>query len=143
MSETPSDDIQGFFADFARAAANADVAATATQFADTFISADPTGSKAVPRDAFIATLPQRHRLFSEIGMTGERLETLTQTTLDDHYVLVKTEWVGEFADDESANDDFRLSSSFILRRDADGLRIVLYLNHHDVTELIHQRRNRA
>jgi hypothetical protein len=52
---------------------------------------------------------------------------------DDTYVLASTEWRAERA---AASAPVRLSSTFILRRDADRLRVVFHLNHQDLTRAL-------
>jgi hypothetical protein len=49
------------------------------------------------------------------------------------YLLARTDWRAERA---GAWTSVRLSSTFILRRDADRLRVVFYLNHQDLTRVL-------
>ena len=83
MSELVSDDVRLFFTEFERTSRVLDLDAAAAQFADVFLSADPNTTQVVPKAAFLAALPQRQKMFQSIGMTGMRLGSMKQTTLDD------------------------------------------------------------
>ena len=132
-------DIQSFFDDFQRAGDNDDADATKRQFAEVFLNADPNGTSPVPRSALIASLPQRRALFATIGLVRTRLTAISQTTLDERYVLVATEW----AADLEGGDSLPLSSTFLLRREAASLHIVLYLNHLDIVAAVREHRAAA
>lgn len=132
MPEKISSDVRDFFARFEQAGNRLDLDEISGQFADTFMSADPGGVTAVPKAAFLAALPARDKLFASVGATGMRLTAITETPLDDHYVLVDTEW-----ETEPATKPLSLSSAFVLRRTEEGgLQVVFYLNHQDVAQVI-------
>lgn len=139
MFDQVSDDVQAFFAEFERAGNTLDAEATSRQFADTFMSADPAQAIPVPKAAFLAALPNREKMFASIGVTGMRLSAISQTSLDDNYVLVDTEWTCTMTSREA--EPLTLASAFILHRGENGtFQIVFYLNHQDITTII---RNRA
>lgn len=58
-------------------------------------------------------------------------------------MLVDTEWVAELRDETGRADVLPLSSVFVLRRENDALRIVLYLNRQDIVAVIRARRASA
>jgi hypothetical protein len=82
-----------------------------------------------PRQAFLQALPRRAELFAAAGITRVILGGLRHQALDDTYVLARTEWRAERA---GASAPVRLSSTFILRREADRLQVVCYLNHQEL-----------
>ena len=102
-------------------------------FAETFLAADPAGAQPVPRRAFLAALPRRADLFAAAGISRVVLTGLQHQALDDTYVLARTDWRAERTE---ASTPVRLSSTFILRRDADRLQVVLYLNHQDLARTL-------
>ncbi len=132
MTHQVSTDVREFFTEFERASNSGDPDAIAAQFADMFLNADPNGTQPVPRSAFIAALPHRQSLFERIGLRGTRLIDLDARPLDDHYVLVTTRWATELEDPDRFDGPLDLASTFILRREPGGLRIVFYLNHQDI-----------
>jgi ketosteroid isomerase-like protein len=134
MSELTLDgQVKGFFDTFAAASDRLEVDRLAELFAETFLAADPAGVQPVPRQAFLRALPRRAELFAAAGIDRMVLDDLQCHPLDGTYVLARTDWRGERA---TASDPVRLSSTFILRRDGDQLRVVFYLNHQDLTRAL-------
>lgn len=95
-------------------------------FADPFLSADASGTRPVPRDAFLQALPRRAQMFADAGVGPAALVSLAADRLDEHYLMVRTTWA---APRLTGGDPVPLESSFLLHDDGDRLRIVLYLNH--------------
>jgi ketosteroid isomerase-like protein len=135
MSELHLDgQVEAFFDTFAAASDQLDLDRLAELFAETFLAADPAGVQPVPREAFLRVLPRRAELFAAAGITRVALTDLQHQPLDDTYVLARTDWRAERQG--AASTAVRLSSTFILRRDADRLRVVFYLNHQDLTRVL-------
>jgi ketosteroid isomerase-like protein len=134
MSEPSLDgQVEAFFAAFAAASDQLDVDRLAELFAETFLAADPAGVQAVPRQAFLRVLPRRAELFAAAGVARVVLANLQHHALDATYVLARTDWRAERT---GASTPVRLSSTFILRRDADRLQVVFYLNHQDLVRAL-------
>jgi ketosteroid isomerase-like protein len=125
--------IEAFFDTFAAASDELDVDRLGELFAETFLAADPAGARPVSREAFLRALPRRAELFAAAGITRVVLADLDRRALDDAYVLVRTVW---HAESISASTPIELSSTFILRRDEDGMRVVFYLNHQDLARIL-------
>jgi hypothetical protein len=126
--------VRDFFAEFERNGNTHDLDAVAKQFADVFMSADPTRAVAVPRETFLGALPQRERLFATVGLTRTRLASIKETPLDDVYTLVDTEWIGDLR----SGGELHLSSTFILRREGQSHVVVFYLNHQDIAQAVQE-----
>jgi ketosteroid isomerase-like protein len=134
MSEPSLDgQVEAFFDTFAAASDQLDVDRLAELFAETFLAADPAGAQSVPRQAFLAALPRRAELFAAAGVARVVLADLQHQPLDATYVLARTDWRAERI---GASTPVRLSSTFILRRDADRLQVVFYLNHQDLVRAL-------
>jgi hypothetical protein len=116
--------VRAFFHTFGSASLQPDRLGTC--FADQFLSADATGARPVTREALLRALPRRAAMFAGAGYGPTVLTALTETRLDEHYVLVRTGWS---ALHEAGGDPLPLASTFLLHDDGDTLRIVLYLNH--------------
>jgi hypothetical protein len=110
-----------------------------SQFADVFMAADPSGAHPVPASVLLAAVPQRKKLFESMGSGVTTLASLEQTRLDDRYALLKTEWLVKFDRRNGRSEDLRLRSTFIVQRFDDGLRIVFYLNHEDLTTVLREK----
>lgn len=128
-------DVTAFFEEFERAGNTDDIDSTGRQFAEVFLSADPNGTTAVPRSLLVASMPQRRQMFASIGVGRTTLQSITQTDLDENYLLATTNWIAEI----EGGDDLALSSTFMLRRSNESLQIVLYLNHLDIMATIADR----
>ncbi|WP_433967461.1 hypothetical protein [Tunturiibacter gelidiferens] len=109
------------------------------QFADVFMSADPSGARAVPSSKLLMAIPQRKKLFESVGGGATALVSVEQMRLDDRYVLLKTEWLMKFDRESGPGDDLTLRSTFVLYRSDDGLKIVFYLNHEDLVSVLRER----
>jgi hypothetical protein len=122
----PGDQIRGFFDVFARASSALDLDALAGCFDETFLSSDAAGTRVVPRPAFLQALAGRAQVFADAGIGRAAFRQLTYQELDQHHVLASTTWGAPRTD---GSGEVTLASSFLLRRDGDQLRIVVYINH--------------
>lgn len=118
--------IRGFFDVFARSSSALDLDALAGCFDETFLSSDAAGTRVVPRPAFLQALAGRAQMFAAAGIGRAALRQLTYQELDPHHVLASTTWAAPRTD---GSGEVTLASSFLLRRDGDQLRIVVYINH--------------
>jgi hypothetical protein len=119
MSELHLDgQVEAFFAIFAAASDQLDTDRLAELFAETFLAADPAGVQAVPRQAFLRALPRRAELFAAAGITASPSPASSTMPWTTPYLLARIDWRAERA---GAWTSVRLSSTFILRRDADRL----------------------
>jgi hypothetical protein len=122
----PGDQIRDFFDLFTRASGSLDLDALAGCFDETFLSSDAAGTRVVPRPAFVQALAGRAQMFADAGIGRAALRQLTYQELDLHHVLASTTWAAPRTD---GSGEVTLASSFLLRRDGDQLRIVVYINH--------------
>ena len=141
MPDTPEDrEVVDFFTTFEIASDSMDTEALTACFAESFMAADPAGAQPVPRAAFLAVLPRRKDLFTEAGITHVSLTGLDYRNLDDSYVLAHTTWNAEREATRTTDGPVTLLSTFILHRAAEGLRIVFYLNHHNLDDVLSRGR---
>ena len=136
MTGTSRDrEVREFFARFESASESLDNDTLRACFSEVFMAADPTGAQPVPLAGFLSVLPQRKEMFAA-GIGPASLTDLTHIDLDEHYVLVHTTWTTERRDASDGAGSVTLLSSYILRRSSDGLRIVFYLNHKDLADVL-------
>jgi len=122
----PGDPIVGFFDVFARSSSSLDLDALAGCFDETFLASDAAGTRVLPRPVFLQALAGRAQKFADAGVGPAALRQLTHEDLDPHHVLARTTWAAPRTD---GTGEITLGSSFLLRRDGDQLRIVVYVNH--------------
>jgi hypothetical protein len=134
-----TDPIARFFDSFAQQSNRDDFEAQAAQFADTFLAASPNGAKCVSSRDFALALPKRKQLFASLGLQATKLVALDETVLDDRYVLVKTRWQMTFSCVNTNAEEVLADSTFILDTALDEYKIVLYLAHQDILEVLRNR----
>jgi hypothetical protein len=127
-------DVRAFFRRYERAAADLDSEVLTSCFCALFMTLDASSGAAVSPQALLAALPRHKQLFEAIGSDGLELADISELPLDDLHTLVRTSWRLRMRD-ERPGDPVCLRSTFILRKDDRAWRIVLYLNHQDMTKL--------
>jgi hypothetical protein len=120
-------DVLDFIAQFERRGADP-ASDSGEQFADQFVTADPNRTVVVSREMLVASLPRRRQLFEQAGVGAARHVRSAQLDLDERHLLVTTEWDAP----RTAGEPLRLESTFLVRREDDGPRILVYLNHKDI-----------
>ena len=106
------------------------------RFAQTFLTADPSGARPADRAQLADALPKRQAMFEAAGVSGLRLDEADETPLDKDYLLVRTTWKAS----RRSGPDLRLASSFILRRVPGDFEIVFYLNSQDLRSVLTSER---
>jgi hypothetical protein len=101
-------------------------------FADSFLALDPMHAITLTPAMLASALPARREMFDAAGVGAIRRARACQLRLDETHALVKVNWTAE----RSGRESLQLDSTFLVRREPEGLRIVVYLNHHDVTALL-------
>jgi hypothetical protein len=130
-------DVRAFFGRYERAAEDLDAEALASMFWPVFMSLDASSAAALSPQALLAALPRRKQLFEAVGSDGLELADISEMPLDDLHTLVRTSWNLRMRN-QLPRDPVRLRSTFLLRKDDRAWRIVLYLNHQDMSKLFHE-----
>jgi hypothetical protein len=129
---TPLDpDIDGFVNEYDRRSAQPGAEAT-TLFAASFLALDPARAIALSPAMLAKALPARRSMFDAAGVGTIQRTDARQLRLDDQHILLSVDWTAE----RTGRDPLRLESTFLIRREPDGPRILVYLNHHDVAALL-------
>jgi hypothetical protein len=124
-------DLSQFLDAFDERRAN-DGADIAPLFAPTFLALDPANAVALTPEVLAQALPTRRRMFAEAGVGETRRVHAEQLRLDDNHILLSVEWSAE----REAREALELSSMFLVRRDSEGTRVLVYLNRNDIVELL-------
>ena len=69
-----------------------DMSSVIAQFADTFIAAGPSGSKAIRGSDFQPALALRKLAFNKAGLTTCKLVSSRQTVLGERFAVLDTRW---------------------------------------------------
>jgi ketosteroid isomerase-like protein len=134
-----TDLIKAFFERWERIVNTDDVDLTASQYADPFMFADPSGVRVVDRSTFRAALPRRREFFQALGHRSTSIVSLKETALDDRYVMVRVRFQLEFESAAIGRRDVRVESTFILRARDGSLEIVFHVEHEDLQNAMRTR----
>jgi NTF2-like protein (DUF6841) len=135
-------DVCAFLEQFTAAGKSLDPRAQRRCWAETFLSLDPNRATPVPREEMLAVLHRRREMFASIGATSSDLIDAQEMPLDERHTIVRTTWRWRLEHADESDDELVLQSTFLLRREETGWRIVVYLNHQDVGALITERASR-
>jgi hypothetical protein len=131
--------IARFFDSFARESNRDNVPTQVSLFGDTFLALNPLGAKCVSSADFALALPERKQLFASLGLQATTLVSLEETPLDARYVLVKTRWQMLFDRANAKTEEVLADSTFVVDTAVDEYKIVLYLAHQDIQEVLKDR----
>jgi hypothetical protein len=134
-----SEAIEGFFRTFEANASSHDADAQISQFADVFMAANPQGAQTVRAGDFALALPKRKELFDRLGCRSSELLSVSEQRLDARYVLANTRWKMTFARAESNTEEVVVESSFMLDTGGNSPRILVYLAHQDIMQVLKDR----
>jgi hypothetical protein len=126
----PDPDVRAFLDDFDERGADPD-GSSEQLFAATFLAADPSFAVPLTPEQLAGTLPARRAMFEAAGVGAVRRRRAQQLRLDDRHVLVSGTWSAD-----RAGGALELSSTLLLRSEPDGYRVLVYLNHHDISALL-------
>ena len=131
--------IEAFFREYEKHTNLADGERLASQFADTFVAADPSGARVVQAADLRAAISRRQQLFASLGCRATILASLRETKLDDRYVMVRAEWRMQFDRGSDGLEELTLPSTFIVHGSGEMLRIVFYLTHENLMTVLRDR----
>ncbi len=127
----PDAEIAAFLDEFDEHSATPGGDATAL-FGPTFLVLDPAHALTMTPSALASALPARRRMFEQAGVGTVRRFAASQLRLDDRHMLISADWNA----DRTTGSPLRLSSTFLVRRESEGWRVLVYLNHIDVAALL-------
>ena len=131
--------MESFFRTFEQLSAESKAAELASLYAPSFLLAGPSGSQLVRAADLQQAIAKRKDLFKTLGCTSTHLATLQETSLDDRYSLVRTEWHWRFEQSFQALVEFTLPSSYVIERSPNRWQIVAYIPHADIMAELRRR----
>lgn len=118
--------ISEFLDEFEKAGALGDAQRTAALFADSFVSASADGVRVLTPADLVKAIPMRRAMLAKIGLGPATLVKHEAHDLDAHYVLLSGTWRWEVPQAGAESATIELTSTFVLHRAPQGLRVVLY-----------------
>lgn len=104
----------------------------ASSLVDEVLAIDTNRASMLARATLVASLPTRMKMFENGGVGALHHANGSQLDLDERPLLVTVDWEAKRAD----GNPLLLRSTFLLRREEGGPRILVYLNHGDVAAVL-------
>jgi hypothetical protein len=131
--------VQEFFDQYAHSRSALDIDLIASQYADSIMFAGPNGARVTEKPAILAAFPKGQEFLKVLGHKSTKVLSLDETRLDDHYVLVRAQFVWRFEKAAAPAIDVTVDSTFILYI-RDGVpKIVFQQEHEDFWQALRTR----
>ena len=128
--------VKEFFAAFETNVNTFEIKGFASQYADSFMFAQPQGVVPTNREDFLRVLPKRREFVKAVGLTSRTVASLEESKLDEHYRLVNVQWNMRFEKDGKESIDDKISATYILYEQNGSLQIVFQLAHQDLLKRV-------
>ena len=135
----PDNKIKIFFEGVERASNSLDLDLIDAQYADQFIFADPNGTRVVEKQKFLPALPKRREFFKSLGHQSTRVLSLEETPIDNQYTMVKAHFLMQFQKTPGQVAEAKVDSTYILFMKGDLPKIVMHIEHENLTEAMQAR----
>jgi hypothetical protein len=131
--------IEVFFDSYAHHTDKGNVQEIVACFADVFLAAGPQGAQPVRASDFALVVPKRIKLFESLGCRRTELISRDATWIDTRYVSVRTGWRLTFERPGAEASPIIVESTFLIDAGVEPFRILLYMAHADIMEVLKQR----
>jgi hypothetical protein len=109
-----TDAVQEFFDQYAQSRSALDIDLIASQYPDSIMFAGPNGARVAEKPAILAAFPKGQEFLKAHGHKSTKVLSLDEIRLDDHYVLVRAQFVWRFEKSSAQPIDVNVDSTFIL-----------------------------
>jgi hypothetical protein len=106
--------VQEFFDLYAQSRSALDINLIASQYPDAIMFAGPNGARVAEKSAILAAFPKGQEFLKAHGHKSTKVLSLDETRLDDHYVLVRAQFIWRFEKSAAQPIDVKIDSTFIL-----------------------------
>jgi len=128
--------VRAFVDDYEKGVNTSDPELVGSLYADEFMFGGPQGVRAVLKEDFLRVLTKQSGLFESAGWTASSVESIDETQLDDHYVLLGIGWRMSFEKPPGRRVGVQLATTYVLRQEGPRMRIVLQLDHQDFVKKV-------
>ena len=122
--------VQEFFDQYARSRSAMDSDRIASQYAASCMFAGPDGAQVAEKPVLRAGFPKALELLKTVGHTSTKLASLDETTVDEHYTMVRAQFVWRFEKAAAPPIDVTVDSTFILYI-KDGVPTIVFHHEHE------------
>jgi ketosteroid isomerase-like protein len=123
--------VQDFFDEYARSRSTMDIDRLVAQYADSCMFAPADGPRVAEKQALLEGFPKALELLKTVGHTSTKVASLDETRVDEHYAMVRAQFVWRFEKATEPPIDVAVDSTFILYL-KDGVRKIVF--HHELED---------
>lgn len=131
--------VQEFFDQYARSRSAMDIDRLASQYADSCMLAAHDGPRVVTKQAILDGFPKALQLLKTAGHTSTKVGSLDETRVDDHYTMVRAQFIWRFEKAPGPPIDVGVDSTFILYFNDSVPTIVFHHEHEDFWQALRTR----
>jgi ketosteroid isomerase-like protein len=131
--------VQGFFYEYARSRSAMDIDGITSQYADACMLAGPGGARVAEKRAIVEGFPKAMELLKTVGHTSTTLSSLNETGMDEHYAMVRAQFVWRFEKAAAPPTDVQVDSTFILHTKDGVPKIVFQYEPADFWQMLRTR----
>jgi hypothetical protein len=128
--------VQEFFDQYAQSRSALDLDLIASQYPESFMMAGPNGARAVEKAMLLGAFTSGQAFLKASGHKSTTVLSLDETRLDQHYVLVRAQFVWRFENASAEPIDVKVDSTFVLYSNSDAPRIVFQHEHEDFQQAL-------
>ena len=139
MKNDASSVVQEFFEQYTRSRSAMDIDGIVAQYADSVMLAAHDGVRVVERQALAAGFPRALEFMKTVGHRLTRLASLSETQVDEHYAMVRAQFVWRFEKTAALPIDVTVDSTFILYLKDGVPKIVFHHEHEDFWQALRTR----
>jgi ketosteroid isomerase-like protein len=137
--DVASPSVQDFFDQYVQSRSAMDIDRLASQYADVCMLAGPDGAQVAEKQALLEGFPKALGLLKTVGHTSTTLASLDETRVDEHYAMVRAQFVWRFEKATAPPMDVQVDSTFILYIKDGVPKIVLQQEHEDFWQVLRIR----
>ena len=131
--------VQEFFHQYARSRSAMDSDHIASQYAESCMFAAHDGPRVAEKQAIREGFPRALELLKTVGHTSTTLASLDETRVDEHYTMVRAQFVWRFEKGATPTVDVDVDSTFMVHIKEGAARIVFQHEHEDFWQVLRTR----
>jgi hypothetical protein len=116
-----------------------DIDGITSQYADACMLAGPGGARVVEKQTLVEGFSKAMELLKTVGHTSTKLASLNETSVDEHYAMVRAQFVWRFEKAAAPPIDVKVDSTFILYIKDGVPKIVFQHEHEDFWQMLRTR----
>jgi hypothetical protein len=121
--------VEKLFAEYEKAFAALDLNRTAEFFADSFISAGPSGTITLSKTEFLKEAHKAADFYRSIGQKSAKILSLAEAPISEQYSMVKVHWGVTFQ--KTGDRLIEFDVSYLVQNTGEEPKIILFIAHQD------------